>query len=91
MATNSNQMQQMIGIIANEMKEIIKDDLSTMVAQLDSPNQKLIKVALDAYVLALSRIVEFKVAWECIESVFKNNHRDIPSTYYEIFRGNINE
>jgi len=67
-----------LGIVAEEMKEVIIADMSAMIT-------KGYRKHLDGYVFCLSRIIKHSTAWECITIVFNKSNEPIPLKYYTQF------
>ena len=85
----SDQLKEMLGVVAFEMVNVITDDLSGLLEKKQSQKNEAAKAsmeaAVDGYLLALSRILEPKVSWQCIVESFRRNNLIIPSKYYKLF------
>lgn len=81
---NKNDPQQkqkiteMLGFMSVLAYEGIKEDIRSF---LKEGYQK----ELDGYVLALSRMMKHKDAWDCIYNAFKETSNHLPNRYYKLF------
>lgn len=69
---------QVLGFVANQHKEAIIHDMTTMIARDAKPS-------MDGYVLALVRCMEHELAWHCISAAYQKNNKAIPDKYYQKF------
>ena len=84
-STNSDQLKEMIGVVAYEIVAIVTADLITILKRLGGNNEAAVLASLDGYILALSRIIEKPIAWKCISQAFKQMNVEIPEKYYIVF------
>lgn len=68
----------LIGMVAEDMGEIIISDIEGMI-------DKEYRAALEGYVLCLSRILDHNVAWKHICNAFKNKNEKVPGKYFAQF------
>ena len=81
----SAQFKEMLGVLGTEMRDTIVDDLHFILSKRNDKNQELVNSAMDAYVLALSRIIELPIGWRCVNEAYKRCNETVPEKYYEIF------
>lgn len=80
----SEHLTQVLGFVATQHKDAIIADLFELVS-------KDYQEGLDGYVLALSRCMEYDLAWHCISEAFQHNKKTIPDKYYRLFNKNRKE
>jgi hypothetical protein len=68
----------MLGITASNMQDTIISDICNMI-------EHGFRVALEGYVLCLSRIVSHKTAWRCINEAFAKKGESVPQKYFDLF------
>ncbi len=68
----------MLGITAANMQDTIISDICNMIEQG-------LRVALEGYILCLSRIVSHKIAWRCITEAYIKKGESVPKKYYDLF------
>lgn len=50
-----------------------------------------LRIQLDGYVLALSRLMKHKTAWKCLVESFSSRNESIPKRFYKLFGQPENE
>jgi hypothetical protein len=71
-------VSELLGLTAQDMRELIIDDIAQMI-------EKGYRVALEGYVLCLSRIINHETAWEYIVEAFRSKNEKVPNKYYAQF------
>lgn len=82
---NLSNIKKSLGIIAFEMVDTIRSDIENVLKNETNENKELTRYMMNGYVLALSRILEKDVAWQCICSSYKKMNVEIPEEYYNVF------
>ncbi|MHA2279520.1 MAG: hypothetical protein ACXAC5_01325 [Promethearchaeota archaeon] len=72
------EVSELLGLTAQDMRDLITNDITQMI-------EKGYRVALEGYVLCLSRIINHKTAWECIVEAFRAKNEKVPNKYYPQF------
>lgn len=62
--------QYMVGTISRDLKQLIKKDN---------------RVAIDGYVLAMSRIMKHAAAWDCLVKAFTESGETVPQKFQSMF------
>lgn len=69
---------EMLGFMSVIAYEGVKEDIKALL-------KEDYRKELEGYILALSRIMKHKDAWDCIQSAFKESNDHIPKKYYRLF------
>ena len=88
---NSDQLKEMVGIVAYEITKNVTEDLISILQRLGGNNENAVLASMDGYVLALSRILEKPIAWKCISEAFRQMNISIPEKYYVVFNIEIEQ
>ncbi len=72
------QMADILGLTAEDMHNIIVDDIAGMI-------DKGYRPAMEGYILCLSRIMSHDKAWKSIIEAFHQKSEKVPSKYYSQF------
>ncbi len=71
-------LSEVIGIISDDMREIIIADIEAMI-------DKKLRTAMEGYIFCLSRIMRHDLAWEYITAAFSSKNEKVPTKYYTQF------
>lgn len=82
---NSSELNEMIGFVGITMASNIVDDLVAALSRRNDKNVALVDSFIDGYVLAISRLVELEVGWNCIVQSYGKCKQDIPEKYKIVF------